>query len=231
MRKANSLFFVLFTLIAPSVGFAQILPTDRGTTWNPGIPGGIPTRTTVCATVNASTYGNGASDATGGIQAAINACPLGQVVLLSAGSFKISSGPVFVNKGITLRGAGPTQTTLTAPDGTNQAVVVVGRRWSHPSGSTNLTAKRDERRHFRNGGEYQRPHRWSDGVDRRAYRFVAHALVRRLRYELQGLVFAHGSATDPDDGDCQHQRQRVDVHDAVPHHVRHRAHGTVDRFP
>ena len=56
---------------------ADIMPTERRTTWNPGIPGGIPARTTVCATVNASTYGNGTVDATAGIQAAINACPDG----------------------------------------------------------------------------------------------------------------------------------------------------------
>ena len=37
--------------------------------------GGITARTTVCRTVDASTYGNGASDATAGIQAAIDACP------------------------------------------------------------------------------------------------------------------------------------------------------------
>ena len=47
---------------------AQIVPPDRATTWNPGIPGGIPARTTVCATVAAG----------GNIQAAINACPAGR---------------------------------------------------------------------------------------------------------------------------------------------------------
>src|SRR5713101_6543696 len=69
---------------------ADILPPERRTTWNPGIPGGIPTRTTVCATINASTYGNGSSDATAGIQSALDACPAGQVVQLSAGNFKIT---------------------------------------------------------------------------------------------------------------------------------------------
>ncbi|WP_339085055.1 right-handed parallel beta-helix repeat-containing protein [Hyphomicrobium sp. ghe19] len=58
---------------------------------------------------------------------------------LSAGTFKISSGPIRVNKGITLRGAGPTQTVLEAPDGNNQAVVVIGVRWVKPLRSTNLT--------------------------------------------------------------------------------------------
>ena len=121
--------------------FAQdtsIVPADRRTVWNPGAT--IATRTTVCATVNASTYGNGSSDATAGIQAAINACPAGQVVSLSAGTFKISSPPVFLNKGITLRGAGPGSTTLSEPDGGGQPVIVMGSRWPSFTGSTNLTA-------------------------------------------------------------------------------------------
>ena len=65
---------------------------ERRTTWNPGIPGGIPARTTVCATIHASTYGNGTIDATAGIQAAIDACPVGQVVQLSAGNFLVNGG-------------------------------------------------------------------------------------------------------------------------------------------
>ena len=129
------------------------LPADRRTAWRPGVAGGIPDRRTVCQTVNAATYGNGASDATAGIQAAINACPAGQVVQLSAGTFSIGTtgGFILVNKGITLRGAGPGQTTLQkhgATPGTYQPgpypapVVIVGAaRWDNGRGSsTNLTA-------------------------------------------------------------------------------------------
>lgn len=130
----------LLGTMAPAPAFAQLIPVDRNTTWNPGIQGGIPNRTTICATVNASTYGNGASDATAGIQAAINGCPVGQVVQLSAGTFKIASQPVMINKGVTLRGAGPTQTVLTKPDGTGYAVVVVGKMWPGLGASTNLTS-------------------------------------------------------------------------------------------
>src|SRR5438105_834360 len=60
--------------LAPHPVTPQILPTDRTTVWSPGITGGVPVRTTICATVNASTYGNGASDASAGIQAAVDAC-------------------------------------------------------------------------------------------------------------------------------------------------------------
>jgi hypothetical protein len=108
---------------------AGTFPADRMTTWNPGVPGDIPARTTTCATVQASTYGNGGSDATAGIQAAINACPAGRVVQLSAGVFTINSGNfLLVNKGITLRGAGPTQTTLQKTDGARPGVEATGAK-------------------------------------------------------------------------------------------------------
>src|SRR5207249_1413747 len=69
-------------LAHPRLATADVMPPERLTNWNPGIPGGIPNYTTVCATVNASDYGNGAVDATAGIQAAIDGCPVGQVVLV-----------------------------------------------------------------------------------------------------------------------------------------------------
>jgi hypothetical protein len=136
-----------------------ILPPDRMTTWNPGVTGGIPARSTVCATVNASTYGNGSQDASAGIQAAINACPAGQVVMLSVGHFTVNNY-VLINKGITLRGAGAGSTILTKLNGAHarispmqpvdpstytydaQPVIVIGpSRWpTNDTTSQNLTA-------------------------------------------------------------------------------------------
>ena len=49
---------------------ADIMPPERRTTWKPGTPGGIPSPTIVCATVEAASYGNGAVDATAAITAA-----------------------------------------------------------------------------------------------------------------------------------------------------------------
>jgi hypothetical protein len=119
---------------------AQILSADRLTTWNPGIPGGIPVRNTICATVDAATYGNGANEASGGIQAALDACPVGQVVQLSAGTFKINTAHLAIKKGITLRGMGPGLTTLQKTNGAvpgsssagdARPVVVIGpQRWT-----------------------------------------------------------------------------------------------------
>ena len=130
-----------------------LLPPDRLTVWNLGVAGGIPNRTTVCATVNASTYGNGSSDATAGIQAAVNGCLVRQVVQLSAGVFTINGGNIIqIGKGITLRGAGPGQTTLQKTDGAKPGqeatgpnpspIVLIGpARWDNNNErSTNLTA-------------------------------------------------------------------------------------------
>src|SRR6267378_1146894 len=87
------------------------LPVERRTSWKPGIPGGIPVRDRVCATVDAATHGDGAQDATQAIRAAIDACPVGQVVALSAGTFAV-----------------------------NGAVVWLGPLWPHVLASVKLTA-------------------------------------------------------------------------------------------
>ena len=89
----------------------RIVPLEGRTTWAPGVQGGIPTRSTVCATVSAANFGNGGVEASAAIQAAINSCPLGSTVALSAGNFLVNRH-VLLNKGITLRGAGPGQTKL-----------------------------------------------------------------------------------------------------------------------
>jgi hypothetical protein len=135
-----------------SIDPSAVLPADRTTAWNPGMTpvGGIPVRSTVCATL---TPRGGVLDDTGWIQAAISACPAGQVVQLAAGTFLVNGGNfVLVNKGITLRGAGPGQTTLAKTDGARpypapvpgphpSPLIVVGpaRYGNAPGNSTNLT--------------------------------------------------------------------------------------------
>jgi hypothetical protein len=118
----------------------DILPPERRTIWDPGIPGGVPGRTIVCASVDASTYGNGSSDATAGIQAAIDACPAGQVVQLSAGDFLVNGEyPITINKGIVLRGAGPTATKLRKTSSAANPLILIGERWPHEAASVDLT--------------------------------------------------------------------------------------------
>lgn len=90
--------------------------------------GGIPNWSAVCATV--SPRGSGKND-TPNIQAAIKRCPIGQVVSLAAGTFTIAEGDyVLLNKGITLRGAGPGVTVLQRENGAKLGSYIPG---SNPS--------------------------------------------------------------------------------------------------
>ena len=111
--------------------------------------GGIPNRTTICASV--SPLGNNRDD-TSNIQNAINKCQVGQVVLLTAGAFTIAEGNyVLMNKGVTLRGAGPHVTTLYRANGATlgrdqpgakpSPMIIVGpMRWNNNATSIALTA-------------------------------------------------------------------------------------------
>jgi hypothetical protein len=97
---------------------SNLLPADRDASANWRMAGllsigGIPNRTTVCATVNPR---GGGQDDTGSINTAISNCPSGQVVQLGAGTYAIRSN-ITLNKGVTLRGAGPGSTNLHAPNG------------------------------------------------------------------------------------------------------------------
>jgi hypothetical protein len=85
----------------------SVVSASRSVDWrNVGIPGGVPNRTTICATLSP-----GATSAQ--INSAIAACASGQVVKLNAGTYNLSSGITFANKSnVTLRGAGPDQTFL-----------------------------------------------------------------------------------------------------------------------
>jgi len=86
--------------------WSGILDPSRAIDWShAGVEGGIPARTTSCATLNP-----GATAAQ--INAAIQACPDSQVVTLSAGTFNLSDGGIVMKSGVTVRGAGADQTLL-----------------------------------------------------------------------------------------------------------------------
>jgi hypothetical protein len=124
---------------------AQLLPADRATLWSPGIPGGIPHRTTTCTTLSSDRFGDGRLDASVALQAALDGCAAGQVVMLSAGRFTINHH-VILRTGVTLRGAGPGVTTLQKTNGAisgayrvpdAQPIVIVGpSRWPSVDEST-----------------------------------------------------------------------------------------------
>lgn len=133
----------------------SFLPSDRTTTWQPGLMsvGGIPNRTTVCATLSPS----GGDDSTA-IQAKLDSCPDNSVVLLSAGTFTVNNY-LLVHSPITLRGAGAGLTILKKTNGAKartsqmhpidpstytydpQPIVVIGPvRWPSSDGSQNLSS-------------------------------------------------------------------------------------------
>lgn len=100
-------------IVAEDAGkLEEIIPGERKIDWsNVGIPGGIPHRTEICATIDSAAYGNGTTDATEAIQDAIDTCPDGQVVYLPEGTY-LTSDTIHLDDYDTLRGAGPGKTVL-----------------------------------------------------------------------------------------------------------------------
>src|SRR3990172_7268218 len=94
--------------------YGEIISPDRKIDWNPGISGGVPDRTTICADVKAppyNAYGDDVHDDTAVIQRAIDSCPEGQVVYLPLGTYRVTS-ELRINKGIVLRGASLSHTVI-----------------------------------------------------------------------------------------------------------------------
>jgi hypothetical protein len=118
LRTANLL--TLLALMPAASARSSVLPADGDASANWRMAGmlsvgGIPNRTTICATV--APLGSGRDD-TANIQSAIDACPDGEVVSLPAGVFTIAEGNlILIHKPVTLRGAGPGATILTRKGG------------------------------------------------------------------------------------------------------------------
>lgn len=125
----------------------SLAPEDRLTTWNPGLPEGIPHRTVLCGPmIQAADFGNGTSDATAAIQSRLDNCGADQVVVLSAGEFMITSAlkiKNLQNQGVVLRGqgpSGPNRTVLRMPLDTPSNVVSIGTHFYTTVQSKNLVA-------------------------------------------------------------------------------------------
>jgi hypothetical protein len=89
LKKTSSTLAVLMLVVPIGKIDAQtVIPSDRNFAWNPGMmsKGGIPNRTTVCATLSPS-----GGDDSAAIQAALNSCPTSQVVMLNAGTFTVNN--------------------------------------------------------------------------------------------------------------------------------------------
>jgi hypothetical protein len=121
--------------------WSGILDPSRAIDWSDaGIPGGIPNRTTNCATINASACGNGSTDCTPSIQSALNNCPAGQVVSLGAGTFLLNN-VLTIPGNVTLRGLGADQTILNIKSTSGSAAITMGV-WTVPwdmSGNVAIT--------------------------------------------------------------------------------------------
>jgi MYXO-CTERM domain-containing protein len=105
---AKALVLVLGSLALAGQATAQtVVDAGRRIDWSQvGIAGGVPARSTTCSTLSPGATVDQ-------INAAIAACPSGQVVYLNAGTYNLASGIDFDNhSGVTLRGAGPDQTKL-----------------------------------------------------------------------------------------------------------------------
>ncbi|HBT60115.1 MAG TPA: hypothetical protein DEB40_00005, partial [Elusimicrobia bacterium] len=152
-------FCIVFCTASAGVSHGAIITPERRIDWAAGIPGGIPARTTICATINAATYGNGTTDATSAIQNAMNACPAGQVLRIPAGTYKLTGALALTGKGIVIRGDGPTKTKLINSATGGNVISFTGARTTtianlisgYTKGSTSITA--DNLTSF-NAGDY-----------------------------------------------------------------------------
>lgn len=113
-RRVLFLLWVCFAGFPDSARAQQtIVAPSRSINWGDvGIPGGIPARRAICATLNP-----GATAAQ--INDAITSCASGQTVKLNAGNYYLAGGVDFGGgkSGVTLRGAGADQTVLTFSSG------------------------------------------------------------------------------------------------------------------
>jgi hypothetical protein len=119
---------------------AALIPEARRVDWHPGVPGGIPSYA-ACATVTAAPYnakGDGVADDAAAIQAAIDACPEGQAVLLPAGTYRVTKG-LSILKGVVLRGEGPDKTRVEGDGLTDKAIIQIGT-WDETPFVAPLTA-------------------------------------------------------------------------------------------
>ena len=115
-------------VVSAEASIADVIPPERRTTWNPGIPGGIPIVTSIHTTIDAAVYGNGSVDATAVINNAIEAAGAAaadsgvrQVVYLPPGTYRTASSIALDQSNVVLRGAGAGLTRIRLDPGTGHA--------------------------------------------------------------------------------------------------------------
>ena len=135
---ASAVLLSLVLSAGPAV--ADIIPPDRLAPWqgNVGVPGGIPTRTTIWKNIvtDLGADPTGKVDASNIIQGAIETCPAGQIVYIPAGIFLVSSGvhiQYYMN--FTVRGAGMGVTRIINDPGSS-TFFLLGNTGSNDPGAT-----------------------------------------------------------------------------------------------
>ena len=108
----------VFSLSSHAQSWSSILSATQAINWSNSGVGGIPARTTNCASLTSSAT-------VSQINSALASCPSGQTVALAAGTYSIS-GTIQVPSNVTLRGAGANQTILSATGGGGGYVVALG---------------------------------------------------------------------------------------------------------
>jgi hypothetical protein len=119
---------LLFSTLSYGQAWSGILAPARATDWTQaGIPGGIPSSTWVnCVTTQCNTLFGGTVTALS-ISDALASAPNNTVVRIPAGSFTLSGNTYSNRSNVVLRGAGPTQTTLTLASGHNIMMGTAGQ--------------------------------------------------------------------------------------------------------
>jgi hypothetical protein len=138
-------------LLIPVRSIAEIIPASRRMNWtlgtNVGVPGGIPNRTTLFVNVKTTANpayhceGDGVTDDSAALQAAMRDCPTGQVVYAPAGTYRLHTNVlVQFTQNFTLRGDGPTQTIFLCT-GNSGGFHIGTEQWPIPtSGELTVTA-------------------------------------------------------------------------------------------
>ncbi|HTF61287.1 MAG TPA: glycosyl hydrolase family 28-related protein [Edaphobacter sp.] len=103
---ALSVLLFVFSLCSRAQSWSPVLNSSQAINWSNSGVGGIPARTTNCASLTSSAT-------VSQINSALAACPSGQTVSLAAGTYSIS-GSIKVPSNVTLRGAGANSTILNA---------------------------------------------------------------------------------------------------------------------
>lgn len=113
MKNSILYFLILFFLSILPV-HSQIIPEQRRITWKPGIPGGIPQKTSPVE--NVKNYGadpTGETDSYEAFNAAISQLPLkGGIVYIPEGTYLLNSTLLINKSNVIIRGAGMISTRL-----------------------------------------------------------------------------------------------------------------------